>query len=106
MVAGITRSEKTVAGSGASRTIQNQISKPTKFSEVNDKYQQEYKSIYNHLYGEAEYVKVMNGEKQLNDSEINSVVTAYNNLHSGMRTNTSTAQIKDVNGIVRDDDYR
>jgi hypothetical protein len=97
MVAGVTKSEKIVAGSGASRTIQNQISKPTKFSEVNNKYQQEFKSLYKNIYGEKEYVKVMQGKKQLNDSEINTVVTAYNNLHQGMRTNTSTAQIKDVN---------
>jgi hypothetical protein len=68
---------------------------PTKFSEVPEKYRQEFKSLYKNLYGEAEYVKVMTGKKSLTEDDLSKVVQLHNNLHLGLRTNTSTAQIGD-----------
>lgn len=68
---------------------------PTKFSEIPEKYRQNIKSLYKNLYGEAEYNKVMRGEKRLNKNDLEQVVQLHNNLHQGLRTNTSTAQIGD-----------
>lgn len=72
---------------------------PVQFSDIPEKYRQTFKSLYKNIYGEDKYNKAMTTERNkepLKEDELNTVIAAYNELHKGMRTNTSTGQIKDI----------
>jgi hypothetical protein len=66
---------------------------PTTFQTLPEKYRGSFEKMYKLYRGEDAYNSIKSGKTNITRDELNYFTTIYNNLHKGLRTNTSTAPI-------------